>query len=136
MQKIIATFLLPAVLLLFGCGPRESQTLIRSLTDEDCERLIENVVPLCAATPAKKKGDDDDDRTWLRGDSIPESLAYLKPRRVYLTDSSATLELWRDAGGNDTIYVICDDRGVWEISVHEGDLLNRDRLIWPRAKGR
>lgn len=130
MKTASVLFLLMALVLLTGCGPRESQVRIRSLTADDCRLLVRKVIPLCATKSPKRKGSAADSESWLRGDDIPEALAYLKPRRVYLTDSSATIELWRGAGGDDTIYVICDDDGVWQVSVHEGDLLTKDRLIW------
>lgn len=130
-RSAVLLVFLAGILALTGCRLRESQERIRSLTEDECRALVDKVIPLCAATAPKKKGDADDSRDWLRGSEIPRTLRYLNPRRVYLSDSAATIELWRGGTGDDTIYVIRDDGGNWMVSVHEGDLLNKDRLIWP-----
>lgn len=122
-----------ALLCFAGCARRESQERIRGLTDDDCRLLVKKVKPLCASAP--RKGEDDDSRTWLRGEAIPSTLSYLKPRRVYIAQDSVIIELWRGGGGDDSIYVMEDSEGVWQVSVHEGDFLNKDRTIWISDRG-
>jgi len=130
MKKLPAIIILAAVMFIPGCGLRDSQVRIRSLTDADCRALLQAVIPLCTAAEPTKDEDRNDSNAWLRGASIPASLMYLKPQRVFLTNTKAIIELWHTPAGDDSIYVMDAGDGVWQISVHQGDYLNKDRLIW------
>lgn len=64
------------------------------------------------------------------GIPIPQSLAYLQPQRVWVSESGATIELLHMMDSDTTLFVERSKEGRWSVSGHFGDYTNPRRLLW------
>lgn len=88
------------------------------------EILLKDFVPVPEQTDAIDRD----------GIPIPESLAYLKPQRVWISASGATIELLHMMDSDTTLFVERGKDGSWSVSGHFGDYMNPRRLLWAETK--
>lgn len=94
----------------------------------DLAKRVETLLKDSAHVPEKTDTIDRD------GIPIPESLAYLKPQRIWISEDGATVELLHMMDSDTTLFVERSKDGSWSVSGHFGDYMNPRRLLWAEAK--
>ena len=61
---------------------------------------------------------------------IPPSLAYLKPKRIWVSENSIRIELMRMMDDDLSFNVTQQDKEIWAVEIHSGHFLSKPRLLW------
>jgi hypothetical protein len=106
---------------------------VAAFTEADYVALVEAVEQLTSTRQLPKDSNaapQDEDN----GTTIPASLAYLQPQRVWISEDTAQIELLHMMDADTTIYVVRGEDGIWSVSGHFGDYMNKPRVLWTQRK--
>ena len=113
----------------YGRQSTAAEKRVADFSDADYVALVNKVERLMSEY--HPSGDPAADRVAAyNGMPVPDSLAYLRPQRVWISADSAQIELLHMMDSDTTLYVERSKEGKWSVSGHFGDYMNKTRTLW------